>query len=156
MKGQWGFLLGFRRAWERKLGSVGGCDVPRGLSGLKKTICQIKCSLLAWWAVKRYSRQHVCKHPSSSLPVRPIINGFFRIPQLSPSFTFIPGDWVGFALCQAPKRQSLSWRDTKADFLPRVNCCGLSLRSGSTSERGGDQSWKSSQSHSPHIMSASP
>lgn len=149
MKGQWGSLLGFRRAWERKLGSVGGCDVPHGLSRLKKTICQIKCSLLAWWAVKRYSRQHVCEHPSSSFPVHPVINSFFRIPQLSPSFTFIPGEWVDFALCQGPKRHSLSWRDTKADILQRGSCCGLSLHSSSTSEKRADPSWKSIQNHSP-------
>ena len=134
MKGQWGPLLGFRRAWERKLGSVGGCDVPCGLSRLKKTICQIKCSLLTWWAVKRYSRQHVCEHPSSSLPVHPVINGFLRIPQLSPSFTFIPRDWVFFVLCQGPKRHLLCQSDTKADFLPRGRCCGLSASSRSTSE----------------------
>lgn len=152
MKGQWGSFLGFRRAWERKRGSVGGCDVPRGLSGLKKTICQIKCSLLAWWAVQRYGRQHVCEHPSSSLPVHPIINGFFRTQQLSPSFTFILGDLVGFALCQGPKTHSLCQRDMKADFLPRGRCCGLSVSSSSTSERGSDRSWKSRQSHRPHII----
>lgn len=111
---------------------MGGCDVPRGLSRLKKTICQVKCSLLAWGADKRYGRQHVCEHPSSSLPVHPINNGFFRIPQLSASFTFIPGDLVGFALCQGPKGQSLCQTDIKEDFVPRGKCCGLSESSSST------------------------
>lgn len=80
MKGQWDSLLGFRRAWERKLGSVGECDIPHGLSGMKRTICQIKCSLLAWWAVKRFT-DSVCEHASSSFPVHPVTNGFYGIPQ---------------------------------------------------------------------------
>lgn len=82
---------------------MGVWDVPHGLSRLKKTICQIKCSLLAWWALKRYSRQDLCEHPSSILPVHPAISGFFSIPQPSPSLTFIPGDSVGFVLCQGQK-----------------------------------------------------
>lgn len=47
---------------------MGVCDVPHGLSGLKKTICQIKCSLLAWWALKDSAdRMYVNTHPPSFL-----------------------------------------------------------------------------------------
>lgn len=56
---------------------------------------------------KIQNRQDVCEHPSSILPVHPVSNGFFGIPQLSPSFAFIPGDLVGFVLCQGPKRHRL-------------------------------------------------
>lgn len=56
--------MGFARAWERKLGRVGGCDIPCGLSVLKKTSCQTKCSLPASWSAQSAVRSDITQPPA--------------------------------------------------------------------------------------------